>query len=277
MERLVVASLSLIALAGCASQPAPPDPPPEPGVSARIHPAWNGTLSRLLAGNHHVESRGAVSGEEFLARQELPPPPQVASGRARPASPLQPTLPWGDPMAPTGNVVAIRLDLEPAWVLIDVGASHDVQAGQIFEVRRYGAPVARFVLDEVIAWQSAGRVLDAADAREVRLGDTVHYVGLERPRAARGDHAGWPGVPVPSIRASVLATKGEASAQLVLLDVGVMDRVEPGFHFSVYRGAQFVAKVVVERVLRDSSGCRVLFAAEGQRVEPGDAAATRLE
>ena len=39
----------------------------------------------------------------------------------------------------------------------------------------------------------------------------------------------------------------------------------------------FVGKVVVEKVLRDSCGCRVLFTKEGESIQVGDAAATRLQ
>jgi len=180
-------------------------------------------------------------------------------------------------MSPSGNVVALRLELEPAWVLIDVGSLQHVKPGHIFEVRRHGVPIARLVLDEVVAGQSAGRILHAANARRVRLGDQVHFVGVERRPEERLDWNGWPEIPVPSIDAEVLATRGGITPQLVLLNVGEEDRVEPGFHFSVYRKDRFVAKVVVERVLQDSAGCRVLFSAEGLHVQPGDKAATRLQ
>lgn len=85
-----------------------------------------------------------------------------------------------------------------------------------------------------------------------------------------------PGPPVPSIDGRVMAVKNDMDPPLVLLSVGSDDKVQRGYHFSVYRGANFVGKVVVERVLRDSAGCRVLFTAEGQSIQSGDNAATRL-
>lgn len=86
-----------------------------------------------------------------------------------------------------------------------------------------------------------------------------------------------PGPPVPAIDGRVLAVKTDVKPALVLLSVGADEKVEAGFRFSVYRGNKFVGKVVVERVLRDSAGCRVLFTAEGESVQSGDTAATRLQ
>ncbi|MBL4844462.1 MAG: hypothetical protein JKY65_02955 [Planctomycetes bacterium] len=86
-----------------------------------------------------------------------------------------------------------------------------------------------------------------------------------------------PGPPVPAIDGQVLAVKTDVKPALVLLSVGADEKVEAGFRFSVYRGSKFVGKVIVERVLRDSAGCRVLFTAEGETVQSGDTAATRLQ
>jgi hypothetical protein len=83
--------------------------------------------------------------------------------------------------------------------------------------------------------------------------------------------------PVPRIDGTVVAVKTDADPDLVLLSVGADHGVERGLHFSLYRGSAFVAKVIVERVLRDTCGCRVLFAADGQEILPGDLAATRLQ
>jgi predicted nucleic acid-binding Zn-ribbon protein len=85
------------------------------------------------------------------------------------------------------------------------------------------------------------------------------------------------GPPVPAIDAKVAAVKADVNPALVLLSVGSDDKVEKGFHFSVYRGAEFVGKVVVEKVLKDSCGCRVLFTKDGATIQAGDSAATRLQ
>ncbi len=86
-----------------------------------------------------------------------------------------------------------------------------------------------------------------------------------------------PGPPVPAIDGKVVAVKTDLDPPLVLLSVGADDKVEQGFRFSIYRGSTFVGKVVVEKVLRDSAGCRVLFTSKGGNIQAGDSAATRLQ
>ena len=85
------------------------------------------------------------------------------------------------------------------------------------------------------------------------------------------------GPPVPRIDGSVTAVRADVEPAVVLLSVGSDDGVERGFHFSVYRGSLFVAKVVVEHVLSDSARCRVLFTVTGEELRSGDSAATRLQ
>jgi len=85
------------------------------------------------------------------------------------------------------------------------------------------------------------------------------------------------GPPMPAIDAKVAAVKSDVQPPLVLLSVGSDDKVEKGFQFSIYRGSEYIGKVVVEKVLKDSCGCRVLYTKEGQTVQAGDSAATRLQ
>ena len=83
--------------------------------------------------------------------------------------------------------------------------------------------------------------------------------------------------PVPPINGKVAGVKADVSPALVLVTVGKDDKVEKGFQFTVYRGSQFVGKVIVEKVNADSAGCRVLFTAPGQVIKAGDDVATRLD
>lgn len=85
-----------------------------------------------------------------------------------------------------------------------------------------------------------------------------------------------PGPPVPAIDGTVVAVKTDVDPPLVLLSVGANEKVERGYQFSIYRQNQFVGKVVVEKVLNNGAGCRLLFTAEGATVQAGDRAATRL-
>ncbi len=81
----------------------------------------------------------------------------------------------------------------------------------------------------------------------------------------------------PAIDGRVLDADRTARQTWVRLDVGADDKLEVGYQLSLYRGSQFVGKVVVEAVRRDDATARVLFLAEGRRIEPGDQAATRLQ
>jgi predicted nucleic acid-binding Zn-ribbon protein len=83
--------------------------------------------------------------------------------------------------------------------------------------------------------------------------------------------------PVPPINGKVAGVKADVTPALVVVTVGKDDKVEKGFQFTVYRGAEFVGKVVVEKVNADSSGCRVLFTAPGKVIKAGDDVATRLD
>lgn len=81
-------------------------------------------------------------------------------------------------------------------------------------------------------------------------------------------------VPVPKIDTEVLAVG--ADGHVVLAD-GRSAGVEQGYHFTVYRGSEFVGKVVVDFAAYSASGARVLFTAPGKAIRPGDQAATILD
>lgn len=83
--------------------------------------------------------------------------------------------------------------------------------------------------------------------------------------------------PAPPMRGKVAGVDTSVQPALVLLTVGNDDGVRRGHTFTVYRGEKFVGKVVVSRVMADSAGCRVLFLAPGEAIQPGDDAATQLD
>lgn len=132
-----------------------------------------------------------------------------------------------------------------------------------------------------IAKNADGRTVELVDAyRETRKAlkekETtlvLIFDTLERHRLSIGSL----GPPVPAIEARVLAVELKVRPTLLILSAGANQKVEKGFHFSVYRGTEFVAKVVVEKVLADACGARVLFTKAGLSVIPGDEAKTRLQ
>ncbi len=80
------------------------------------------------------------------------------------------------------------------------------------------------------------------------------------------------GPPIPAIDAFVRTV-----GQDVELNVGAMQGVEVGFHFSIYRGNEFVGKVKVTRLQLLTCRAQIVFTKEGQHIERGDSAATRLQ
>jgi anion-transporting ArsA/GET3 family ATPase len=83
--------------------------------------------------------------------------------------------------------------------------------------------------------------------------------------------------PAPPIRGLVTGVDTSLSPHNVVLSVGQQDGVKRGYTFTIYRGGKFIAKVVVMKLMADGAGCRVLFAANGETVAPGDQAATVLD
>jgi hypothetical protein len=82
----------------------------------------------------------------------------------------------------------------------------------------------------------------------------------------------WGPVIAPKIDALVSAV--DEGEKLVVLSVGKNLNVEPGYHFTVARGNEFVGKVEVIRVYPALSGARILFTKDGQQIQRGDKAFT---
>jgi hypothetical protein len=83
--------------------------------------------------------------------------------------------------------------------------------------------------------------------------------------------------PVPPINGTVAGVDTKAQPELVLINVGKDDKVERGYTFTVYRQSKFVGKIIVEKIMADSAGCRVMLKATGENIQPGDSVATRLD
>jgi hypothetical protein len=79
----------------------------------------------------------------------------------------------------------------------------------------------------------------------------------------------------PAIQGQVVAVIKNIEPNLVLISVGDNANVKKGYKFTIFRGNDFVARVVVEKVLPKFAGCRVLF--KKKDIETGDGAKTNLE
>ena len=78
-------------------------------------------------------------------------------------------------------------------------------------------------------------------------------------------------VPPPTINGKVTAVKPDE--KLVILSVGSNEETEAGHNFTIFRGNQYVAQVVVEKVTPTWSGARILN--QQMEVREGDEASTR--
>jgi hypothetical protein len=93
------------------------------------------------------------------------------------------------------------------------------------------------------------------------------------------------GSPPPPIDGVVVAVKDDIVPALVLLSVGSDDKVEKGIEFTIHRGNKFIGKVLVEKVLKDMCGARVIIPdpkgytglPTEQKIQEGDNASTRLQ
>ncbi|RME74678.1 MAG: hypothetical protein D6785_15630 [Planctomycetota bacterium] len=79
----------------------------------------------------------------------------------------------------------------------------------------------------------------------------------------------------PPIKCEVVAVIKNIEPNLVLLSAGENQKVKKGYKFTIYRGNEFIARVVVEKVLPKFAGARVEF--KKGDIQVGDGAATHLE
>ena len=65
-------------------------------------------------------------------------------------------------------------------------------------------------------------------------------------------------------------------ADIYVLSVGKNDGVQAGWEFTVYRGAKYIATVVVDQVFDEYVSVRTLRGLKAADIQAGDAASTKL-
>jgi len=78
----------------------------------------------------------------------------------------------------------------------------------------------------------------------------------------------------PAIRAKVAAVDNDLN--IVILTVGRDDEVKPGYEFTVYRGDEYIGKVVIDKVERDHCSGYSKKEIEAGDIQIGDDARTRF-
>ncbi|MGQ9591541.1 MAG: hypothetical protein ACUVYA_14755 [Planctomycetota bacterium] len=82
------------------------------------------------------------------------------------------------------------------------------------------------------------------------------------------------GAPVPPIDGVVQAV--EPKEKLVVLSVGENYEVKPGYTFTVFRDDRFIGRVKVTRVFANLSGAQIEWTQDGEEIQTGDKATTRI-
>jgi hypothetical protein len=137
--------------------------------------------------------------------------------------------------------------------------------------------VARLLAQKVALEKDLGEIrIEYADAKQKALDLQMVIEEAERQGLpVRQVVVGSP--PMKPINGLVAGIDESTSPATVLLTVGRDQGVERGYRFTIYRGDEFIGKVVVSKLMADSSGCRVLFMNPGKSIRSGDSAATRLD
>lgn len=79
---------------------------------------------------------------------------------------------------------------------------------------------------------------------------------------------------MPPIQGKVVGVSNKHN--LVVINVGEDDQVKVGFEFTIYRGKEYVAKMVVEKVYPNQAAGRVIEMSQKDKVVVGDSVATRI-
>ncbi|MSR45537.1 MAG: hypothetical protein EXS13_00455 [Planctomycetes bacterium] len=121
----------------------------------------------------------------------------------------------------------------------------------------------------------ANEDIAAKEAQMVALNDQLGNLAAERAAlvSAGVDIAAIVGDAIPEINGKVSAV----GTNFVVLSVGATEKVSVGTPFHVYRGNNYIGRVIVENVLPDSATARVTLKNKaGLEFQAGDVATTRL-
>ena len=156
----------------------------------------------------------------------------------------------------------VEVDEESGEITLSRGADGALAVGRICHIYRGYDYIATVVIRRVSAKKSVAETTVRGRGK-IRAGD-----------AAEGswtDPALRPSTDGTAIRASILAV--DNNVNLVMLSVGADDGVKKGHVFTVFRGEEIVAKVLVERTFRDMCSARIMIPPMTRRmIREGDKA-----
>lgn len=74
----------------------------------------------------------------------------------------------------------------------------------------------------------------------------------------------------------IVAISDDNNIPIVMVSIGKDDGVEKGYQFTVYRGSEYIGRVVVEEVYKDMSAARILSNITPGTIRKGDNVTTRI-
>ncbi|NQT85588.1 hypothetical protein HQ560_02420 [bacterium] len=164
----------------------------------------------------------------------------------------------GDGHRPTPMIRAKVTAVDPklGLVVINAGQRQGVTKGMAFIVFRADKYIGKLIVDEVFPDVSACHYDRPSMHGDPEVGDDVTTkLEVEVPR------------PAPTIRAK--ATAVDHKLGLVVINAGQRQGVTKGMVFFVFRGEEYVGKIIVDEVFPDVSACRYERGFKGG-VEGGD-------
>jgi len=134
---------------------------------------------------------------------------------------------------------------------------------QVADLQAEIARLEKVVMDRDMALVSMGKDLDQ---RNTELGVLIDATGVNA-----GDI-----LAMPLINGVVIEALYDIEPGLVAINKGTADKVERGYTFDIYNGADYKGRVRVENVRENSCTAIVTQPIDGKRIGQGDKAATRL-
>jgi chromosome segregation ATPase len=137
-----------------------------------------------------------------------------------------------------------------------------------------GDQLAESLARETQDKETAEKALAAAETAQKDMAETLdsQKTTIERYKREKGDLTG--AVSMKDVDGVIQAADNKVD--IYILSVGQKDGVEVGYEFTVYRGSDYVATVVVDKVFANHASATTKAGTKRRDINPGDEASTRL-
>jgi hypothetical protein len=169
------------------------------------------------------------------------------------------------------RVAAVNRDLN--LVVVTLPPDHGVEAGQKLRL----PDGATFTIESVGERTASGVMEPGGGSRDVKVADPVELVlppVEEKPPEPRDTSRSGKTEDVPKIDSKVAAVNPESN--VVVISGGRDVGVEPGYEFTVFRGNEYVARIVIDKVEEDFSSGYSMKEIEKSPIRVGDDVTTKF-